>query len=510
MKKIFSLILSFSLMSVLSCHQSESKSHVKIIKYEADWESLKQYECPEWFRDAKLGIYTHWGPYSVPSWENEWYPRLMYINEPAQKDNSYTYHKKTWGDVSEFGYKDFIPLFTAEKFNADEWADLFKKSGAKFAGPVAQHHDGFVMWNSDLTTWDAMDMGPHRDILKELSEAVRARDMKFVTSFHHAFNWKYYEPSYELEKTDTKDPLFTGVDKIYPPVHEPGAPASQEFLNMWLAKTKEVVDKYQPDYLWFDFCWGEPEFESYKKEFLAYYYNKAQEWGKDIVVTYKNNNLPPGVAILDLERGKLDTLSKEPWITDTSVDLKSWCYITDPEYKTVNSLIDDFIDIVSKNGNLLLNIGPRPDGTIPDEQAKLLLGIGEWLSINGEAIYGTRPWKMYGEGPTKMVEGHMTEWENKGKSFTAKDIRFTTDENNLYAICLDWPEDGHCLIKCLNDQEKISVKGIKTVSMLGVEGNLEWEQDHYGLHITFPETKPCQNAYSLKITLKGDWISHDM
>ena len=352
MNKLLFLIISFSLLIILSCQHSGNKSNVKKIKYEANWESLSQYECPEWFRDAKLGIYTHWGPYSVPSWENEWYPRLMYINEPTDKESFYTYHKKTWGDVSEFGYKDFIPLFTAEKFNADEWAELFKKSGAKFAGPVAQHHDGFVMWNSDLTTWDAMDMGPHRDILKELSEAVRARDMKFVTSFHHAYNWKYYEPSYELEKTDTKDPLYTGVNKIYPPVHEPGAPASQEFLEMWLAKIKEVIDKYQPDYLWFDFCWGEPEFEPYKKDFLEYYYNKAQEWGKDVVVTYKNNNLPPGVAILDLERGKLDTLSKEPWITDTSVDLKSWCYISDPDYKTVNSLIDDFIDIVSKNGNL--------------------------------------------------------------------------------------------------------------------------------------------------------------
>jgi alpha-L-fucosidase len=506
MRQQFILILSLSLLVMLSCQQTGNKTNQEKIKYEADWESLKQYECPEWFRDAKFGIYTHWGPYSVPSWENEWYPRLMYMKNSSRVDDFYAYHKKTWGDVSEFGYKDFIPLFNADKFNVVEWADLFKKSGAQFAGPVAEHHDGFAMWNSDLTEWDAMDMGPHRDILKELSEALRERDMKFVTSFHHAFHWKYYEPSYELEKTDTKDPAYTGVDKVYPPVHEQGAPASEEFLKMWLAKVKEVVGKYQPDYLWFDFGWQEPEFEPYKKEFLAYYYNKAQDWGRDVVVTYKNDHLPQGVAILDLERGKLDTLSAEPWITDTSVDLKSWCYISDPDYKTVNSLIDNFIDIVSKNGNMLLNIGPRPDGTIPEEQKALLIGIGEWLSINGDAIYGTRPWKIFGEGPTKMVEGHMTERENIGKSYTAEDIRFTTKDNDLYAICLDWPEDGKCLIKCLNDQSKISSKGIKSVSMPGIDGELEWEQDQDGLHVTFPETKPCQHAFPVKITLKGDFI----
>ena len=506
MRQSINSIFLFSLLFILSCKQTGDKTMPGKIQYEAEWESLTRHECPEWFRNAKFGIYTHWGPYSVPSWENEWYPRLMYMENSTRDDDFYSYHKKTWGDVSEFGYKDFIPLFTAEKFDADEWAELFKRSGAQFAGPVAEHHDGFAMWDSDLTTWCATDMGPHRDILKELSEAVRAKDMKFITSFHHAFHWKYYEPSYELEQTDTKDLSYTGVDKIYPPMHEPGAPATEEFLKMWLAKTKEVVDKYQPDYLWFDFGWREPEFEPYKKDFLAYYYNKAQNWGKDVVVTYKNDHLPPGVATLDLERGKLDTLSKEPWITDTSVDLKSWCYITDPDYKTANSLIDDFVDIVSKNGNMLLNIGPRPDGTIPEEQKKLLLGIGGWLDLNGEAIYGTRPWKIFGEGPARMVEGHMTERENIGKSYTAEDIRFTTKDNYLYAICLDWPADGKCLIKSLNDQARISTRGIKSVSLLGVEGNLEWFQDQDGLHVTFPETKPCEHAYSVKITLKGDWI----
>ncbi len=475
--------------------------------FEPTWESLQTYQVPEWFKDVKFGIYAHWGPYSVPSWENEWYPRLMYSqNDPRRGIKFYDYHKEIWGDVSKFGYKDFIPLFTAEKFDADEWADLFKKAGAQFAGPVGQHHDGFAMWNSDLTEWDAMDMGPKRDIMGELAKAVRARDMRFVTSFHHAYHWKYYEPSYEIENSDTRDPAYAGINKIYPPVHEPGAPESKEFLENWLARIKEVIDKYQPDYLWFDFGWRQPGFGEYKKEFLAYYYNEAIKWGKEVVVTYKGKHLPPGVAILDLERGQLDTLSSREWITDTSVGLKSWSYIDAPDYKTINTLVDNLIDRVSKNGNLLLNIGPRPDGSIPEEQKELLLGIGAWLDVNGEAIYNTRPWIRFGEVATEMTFGHMTERENKGRAYSAEDIRFTTRDNFLYAIALDWPVNGEILIKSLGEDVEISTRGIKSVSMVGSDETLEWSRDAEGLHVSVPGEKPCENAYTVKIELKGDWL----
>jgi len=475
--------------------------------FEPTWESLMSYECPEWFKDAKFGIYTHWGPYSVPSWENEWYPRLMYSQNDARRQSKfYDYHKNNWGDVTEFGYKDFIPLFTAEKFDADEWADLFKKAGAQFAGPVAQHHDGFAMWDSDLTEWDARDMGPGRDILGELAKAVRDRDMRLVTSFHHAYHWKYYEPSYEIENSDTRDPRYAGINRIYPPVHEADAPESEEFLDNWYARIVEVIDKYQPDYLWFDFGWREPGFEEYKKRFLAYYYNEAMKWGKEVVVTYKGDHLPEGVAILDLERGQLDTLSSREWITDTSVGLKSWSYIDAPDYKTVNTLVDNLVDRVSKNGNLLLNVGPHPDGSIPAEQKALLLGIGAWLHVNGEAIYGTRPWIKFGEGPTQMAFGHMTERQNKGFAYTARDIRFTTRENFLYAIALDWPEDGKICVCSLNDTVEISTRGIRSVSLLGSDESLEWSLDGEGLHVMLPEEKPCENAFALKIVLKGAWV----
>jgi alpha-L-fucosidase len=503
------LFLPAVLVAVSGCQSGDPSSEKgkTTVKFEPTWESLTNYEVPEWFRDAKFGIYTHWGPYSVPSWENEWYPRLMYSRNDGRRGSKfYDYHRETWGHPSEFGYKDFIPLFRAEKFDADEWADLFKKAGARFAGPVAQHHDGFAMWDSELTGWDARDMGPGRDILGELAAAVRKRDIKLVTSFHHAFHWKYYEPSYEIESSDTKDPDFAGINKIYPPVHEPGEPESEEFLQNWLDRVVEVIDKYQPDYLWFDFGWREPGFESYKQEFLAYYYNQAQEWGKDVVVTYKNDYLPAGVAVLDLERGQLDTLSTRPWITDTSVGLKSWSYIDDPDYKSVNTLVDNLIDRVSKNGNLLLNVGPRPDGSIPEEQKELLLGIGAWLDVNGEAIYGTRPWIRYGEGPTRMATGHMTERQNKGLAYTSKDIRFTTRESFLYAIALDWPEDREIHVQSLNEDVKISSGGIAKVSLVGSEEELGWTRDASGLHITLPDNRPCDHAYTLKIKLKGNWV----
>ena len=509
MKSSTSTLIIFFFVGLLSCKQSGDTQSQPAERepFEPTWESLQTYQVPEWFRDAKFGIYTHWGPYSVPAWENEWCPRLMYSSGDRRRGSKFfDYHKENWGDVAEFGYKDFIPLFTAEKFDADEWADLFQKAGAQFAGPVAQHHDGFAMWDSELTPWDAMDMGPERDIVGELAEAVRKRNMRFVTSFHHAFHWKYYEPSYEIANSDTKDPEYAGINKIYPPVHEPDAPESQEFLDNWYARIKEVIDKYQPDYLWYDFGWKQPGFVPYQKEFLAYYYNEAIKWGKEVVVTYKGDHLPRGAAILDLERGQLDTLSSLDWITDTSVGLKSWSYINAPDYKSVNTLVDNLIDRVSKNGNLLLNIGPHPDGSIPVEQKELLLGIGAWLDVNGEAIYDTRPWIKYGEGPTEMAFGHMTERRNKGFAYTAEDIRFTTRENYLYAIALDWPVDGAITVKSLGEDVQFSTKGIKSVALVGSKEKLEWTRDADGLHVTLPEDRPCDNAFTLKIHLKGDWV----
>jgi len=460
--------------------------------YEPTWESLIQHPVPDWFKDAKFGIYFHWGVYSVPAYENEWYPRLMYIDEvnKGSKVNFFQYHRQTWGSQEEFGYKDFIPMFKAENFNADEWVDLFVKAGAKYVGPVAEHHDGFAMWDSKLTDWDAADMGPKRDIVGEIAKAARKRGLKFLTSFHHAYNWKYYEPAF---KYDAKDPRYAG---LYGTPHAPGTPESEEFLKDWLGKVLEVVDNYQPDYIWFDFGWKQPTFEPYKREFLAYYYNKAEDWGKEVVVSYKHDHLPLGAGVLDLERGSLDSLCKDVWITDTAIDKKSWCYITSPDYKSVNTMVDNLIDRVSKNGNTLLNISPRPDGTIPQEQQERLLGIGAWLEVNGEAIYGTRHWSKYGEGPTQFKGGSFI--DGQALVYTAKDIRFTTQGNTIYAIALDWPE-GEITIESL---KVLDADKIKSVTMLGVNGELKWQQTENGLKIQIPMKKPCDYAFAFQIVLR--------
>ena len=460
-----------------ACAQHKTKA------YQPTWKSLSKHPTPEWFRDAKFGIYFHWGVYSVPAYGNEWYPRNMY----RQGSDAYKHHKKKYGSQDKFGYKDFIPMFTAENFDAERWVKLFKKAGAKYIGPVAEHHDGFAMWDSKLTDWDAADMGPKRNITGELAKATRKEGLKFLTSFHHAYNWKYYEPAFEY---DAKDPKYAG---LYGTPHAPGMPESQDFLEDWLGKVIEVIDTYKPDYIWFDFGWEQETFEPYKRQLLSYYYNKAEEWGKNVAVTYKRDHLPEPVATLDLERGRLDSLRETPWNTDTSIDKKSWCFIDDPDYKSANTLIDNLVDRVSKNGNTLLNVAPRPDGTIPEAQKERLLAIGEWFDINGEAIYGTRYWEKFGEGPTEIEGGNFI--DGKDVEYTPQDIRFTVKDNNLYAIALAWPEEKFT-IKSL---KKLDSNKIESITLLGHGDELNWDMTDNGLEIDPPGQKPCEHAYSFKI-----------
>ena len=409
--------------------------------YEPTWNSLRTHVTPQWFRDAKFGIYTHWGVYSVPACgpNGTWYPYNMYRKGTAQHD----YHVKTYGPPSEFGYKDFIPMFTGEKFDPDEWAELFKRAGARFAGPVGEHHDGFAMWDSRHTEWNAARMGPKRDVVGELEKAIRKQGMRFLVALHHAENWWFF-PHWEKD-CDTADPRYTG---LYGPLHntdaEPGKDffdqekPSQTFLERWKAKILEVIDNYRPDMLWFDFGLRGVQ-EQYKREFLAYYYNRAQDWGRDVVVTYKWNDLVPGAAVVDLELGRFGELTYHEWITDTSVDDQgAWSYVQEAGCKPVRTLVHNLVDNVSKNGYLLLNVGPKPNGEIPEPAKACLLGMGRWLEINGEAIYGTTPWMTYGEGPTQMPKtGSFS--EDQEVEYGAQDIRFTAKGNVLYATCLGWP-----------------------------------------------------------------------
>lgn len=464
--------------------------------YEPTWRSLKQYTVPQWLKDGKFGIYTHWGPYAVPAFgpNATWYSHAIYMDKDSEQ---YKHHVKTYGPLTKFGYKDFIPMFKAEKFDADEWAELFKKAGARFAGPVAEHHDGFAMWDTKYSEWNAAKMGPKRDVVGELEKAIKKKGMKFVTAFHHAESWWFF-PVWD-KRFDCGDPKYSG---LYGPIHEEDELPSKEFLDEWYGKIIEVIDKYDPDFIWYDFALGRMR-EDYRKRMVAYFYNKAEQRGKEVVITYKDHDLPPGVGIQDLELGQMARLTYHMWITDSSVDDQgAWGYVKTAGFKSVDTLVDNLVDRVSKNGFLLLNVGPKPDGTIPEGAKKCLLGIGKWLEVNGEAIYGTTPWMVSGEGPTRMRRGGAFSEEHP-LEYTPEDIRFTVKGNVLYAICLGWPEEEFTIESFVeNDNCILYESEIKSIKMLGVDKELDWEMTEDGLTIKTPDKKPCEHAFVFKIVRK--------
>jgi alpha-L-fucosidase len=457
--------------------------------YQASWDSLVKYQVPEWYRDAKFGIFIHWGVYSVPAFDNEWYPRNMYIMGSAV----FKHHVETYGPQNKFGYKDFIPMFRAEKFDPDQWAELFRNAGAKYVVPVAEHHDGFAMFDYDFTDWSAARMGPRRDVVGELAAAVRKQGLHFGASSHRAEHWWFYNGGMAFD-SDVKDPRYAS---FYGPAQSEKTQPDKAFLDDWLVRASEIVDKYQPRVVWFDWWIEQPAFQPYLQKFAAYYYNRAAEWKQGVAINYKHKSFPEHAAVLDIERGKLDTIRPLFWQTDTSVSEKSWGYIRNDKFRTPESLVNELVDIVSKNGCLLLNVGPKPDGTIPDEVQKVLLDMGAWLNINGEAIYGTRPWKISGEGPTKEVAGSFK--DTAGTPFTGEDIRFTTRGDSLYAIALAWPANGTLVIKSLASGSSLNQKQIRKVQMLGYKGKLKWSQTSDGLTIDLPARRPGNYAFAIKI-----------
>jgi alpha-L-fucosidase len=458
--------------------------------FQPAWESLEKYRVPQWYQDAKFGIFIHWGLYSVPAFGSEWYPRNMY----KQGTPEFQHHVETFGPQSTFGYKDFIPRFKAEKFDPNVWAELFRKSGAKYVVPVAEHHDGFPMYDCSFTDWSAAKMGPHRDIVGELAAAVRRQGLHFGASSHRIEHWFFMEGGRTFD-SDVRDPRY---ESFYGPA-QPQKTAdgkenqpSEAHMNDWLARSTEIVDKYKPEIMWFDWWIEQPVMKPYLQKFAAFYYNRAAEWkSPGVAINYKNQAFPDGAAVLDIERGRLDRERALFWQTDTSVSIKSWGYIENDQFRTPGSLIDDLVDIVSKNGSLLLNIGPRSDGTIPEEVQQILLAMGGWLSVNGEAIYGTRPWKVFGEGPTEVVTGSFK--DTASKPFTGEDIRFTAKGKTLYAIALAWPEGGKLVVKSLADYP------VKSVELLGSKAKLQWKRDAAGLTVQLPSEKPGDYAFAFKI-----------
>lgn len=461
--------------------------------FDETWESLSTVDRePEWFKDAKFGIYFHWGVYSVPAYSSEWYPRWMYApGRTGWGGNVFDFHEKTFGPVSQFNYHDFIPMFTAEHFNAREWAELFKKSGARFAGPVAQHHDGFAMWNSKINPWNAKDMGPKKDILGELFAELKKNDMKTIATFHHerlgqryatdTAKWAKntpdpgddshfpYHPDYVTSTTDPKLRLLYGNMPV------------DEFYDYWLNQVNEVVDNYAPDIIWFD-SWLDKIPESYRQKMVAHHFNAATARGQKPIVAYKQEDLPANVGILDIEQGGKTEISDDYWLTDITLSHHSWCYINGQTYKTPDLVVRNMIDVWSKRGVVLLNISPKADGTIPEEQRNVLAAIGKWIDRHKEAIYETRAYTIYGYGEAAFKKGHFG-GQSATTEYSEKDIRFTVSKDNkhLYVFALGLPAPNSPLT--IRAGLKSSVK---SVSVVGSGKELEWSETENGLVVTTP------------------------
>lgn len=485
-KKIFYSFLLLSL--VAGCVGTSKQKEVPLV--EENWESMATHEKePEWFIDSKLGIYFHWGVYSVPAYGSEWYPRWMYVpNRKGWGGDIYKHHVETYGNPSEFNYHEFVPMFKAEHFDPADWADLFQQAGAKFAGPVAQHHDGFAMWDSELNPWNSSDKGPQKDILGDLFKELKARDMHTIATFHHARNLQRH----------SADSSEWGGSKSHFPYHPDYATSTQdaelkylygnipeaEFNEYWLGQVNEVVDNYEPDIIWFD-SWLDEIPETYRQKMVAHHFNAAAKRGVESVVCYKQKDLPRNVGVLDIEQGGMKEMSPDYWMTDITISTRSWCYIQDQKYKDAALVIRNMIDVWSKKGIVLLNISPMANGVIPDEQRLVLADIGDWLNVFGEAVYGSRAYSVFGYGNAEIHEGHFG-GQSATIEYSADDIRFTQskDGKSVYVFLLGMPKENTALrIKHIVDTNE---QKIKKISMLGDKSKMVWSVEGDVLIIETP------------------------
>ncbi|WP_255956086.1 alpha-L-fucosidase [Streptomyces odontomachi] len=472
--------------------------------YTASWSSVDQHPpAPAWFQDAKFGIYYHWGVFSVPAFGNEWYPRNMYIGGSAENQH----HIATYGDPSSWPYNNFIdgardkagnfvqfaPKLASQggNWDPDAWAQLFKAAGARFAGPVAEHHDGFSMWNSASNPWNSVRHGPKLDLVAQHAQAIRGAGLKFMASLHHAYHFTGYYDHVPYQSDPTLRVLF-------------GQQGTAAENQLWYDKLIEVVDGYQPDLIWQDFNLGQVQ-ESDRLAFLAYYYNKAVAWNKDVVATYKDGFDNKG-EVFDFERGGPSDLLTPYWLTDDSISSSSWCYTAGIGYYTTQALLHSLIDRTSKGGTMLLNIAPMADGTIPSGQQTILRGMGDWLGRFGEAVYGTRSWTSYGEGPTAMGGGSFS----GPVAGVARDVRFTRtqDDKVLYATALGW-QGATMTITTLNSN-RFSISSLTSAQLLDNTAGSYIDlpaptQDGSGLHLTMPSSNAPFSAlaYTVKLTFSG-------
>lgn len=460
--------------------------------YKDNWGSLSKHKTPEWYRNSKFGIFVCWGIYTVPEYGDEWYPRMMYLkNQPT-----YKHHVETYGDVDKFGYKDFLPMFKGEKFNPDELAAAFKESGAKYVQPIAVFCDGFQMYDSDLHEFNCKNYGPKVDFLGEMKKAVEKQNLTFCASSHLAENYWFFNGGRKI-KSDVLDPKYAD---FYGPAALPDevieeddltkhyirkSGPDKEFLEKWLTSTCEFVDKYHPKVVFFDWWIENLKFKPYLKKFAAYYYNRALEWGEDVTLTYKHDAYGLNCGTYDIERGQMSGINPNFWQCDTSIAKNSWCYTTGNDFKKPNDIICDLIDVVSKNGCMLLNVGPKSDGTLCDEEKAILKQIGKWMRVNGEGIYDTSFWKMFGEGPTEVPEGYFS--DTTRSNYTEEDIRYTYKEGNIYAFVLGKPNGKTVTMKALNFPKTGDEMELGTVTLLGSDKTVNYKRDENGLIIEVPK-----------------------
>jgi alpha-L-fucosidase len=488
--------------------------------YTPDWTSVNQHPAaPEWFQDAKLGIWYHWGAFTTPQFYGEWYPH--YIYDKNDSGGVYPHHLNTYGDpFADWPYDKFItgandkkgnfvqfapkPVSAGGKWDPDAWAQLFVDAGARFAGVQMEHHDGFSMWDSKVNEWNAASKGPMLNIAKLHSDAFRKRGLKIMAAFHHAYNFQGY---WQLAPKQT-DP---GLQKLY------GQLSAAAENQLWVDKLKEVVDEFQPDIVYQDSFTPQIVLtESSLLQFATYYYNAALSWKKEVVALYKDGYNNKG-EVYDYERGGPADIATPYWTTDDTIGPNTWGYVVGMTYFPPAAIVHAFIDRVSKNGNLLLNICPMADGTIPKEQQDILKAMGAFLKQFGTAIYETRAWSVYGEGPTKMGGCSIC----SPSAGTAQDVRYTKskDGDAVYAILLGWPGNGKQVNLTSVTTSRFAVGSGKVFLFASVGGSatsLQFTQDSSGLHVTLPSVQPYTAiAYAMKISKSGTepaptpWLASD-
>lgn len=454
------------------------------------WESLKaHYVAPDWLADAKFGLFLHWGVYAVPAHHNEWYEKHMYGNAGIR-----AWHVEHFGPPDTFGYKDFIPQFKQERFDPTAWAELFEKSGARYVIPTAQHHDNFALWDSAITPFNAKQMGPKRDLIGDLATAVRAKGLKFGVSNHGIENFQFINPAPDLaaelkaKKADLFDPKWARFYNVADRSDE----ACKAFLIDWAQRNAELIDKYRPDVLWFDNGIDIRYLDPLKLWLAAYYYNRAAERGQSVTLSTKKAAYAPSDdntqtigSVIDFEKvGTRSPAGIRPgvWQVDDPIG-STWGYTDGMRVTPASRVIERLVDTVSKNGNYLLNLSPKADGTIPQEQQDVLLSIGRWLAVNGEAIYGTHAWRQFGEGNVRGGKG--------------PNVRYTAKGDALYAIVLDrWPGTTPVTLKSLGEP----AGKITGVTLLGSDAKPTFVQTAEGLTVTLAGDAPSEFAFALKIT----------